>query len=217
MLIKYLLNGKEINLTGDDVIITSNNFNVDKGGNMSCNNATINKANIVGGTLNLTGRSDDAVISISNEYEGEIRTMTVITPYRTEIKRTDDSYITTIRPNSIRFEGENSWTEIQSVGVMTPGVIQHSLEEYKKNFEKFENGLEIVKNTEIYKYNLNNEVDGSKKHIGFVIGNKYKYCKDITSKDNSGVDLYSMISVAYKAIQEQQEEIEKLKKLVEEK
>lgn len=38
MRIKFLLNGKEINLTGDNTVIKSNNFNVDKNGNMSCNN-----------------------------------------------------------------------------------------------------------------------------------------------------------------------------------
>lgn len=37
-LIKFLLNGKEINLTSDNTVIKSNNFNIDKNGNMSCNN-----------------------------------------------------------------------------------------------------------------------------------------------------------------------------------
>ena len=41
MLIKSHLNGKQIDLTGDKTTIKSTNFNVDKDGNMDCNNANI--------------------------------------------------------------------------------------------------------------------------------------------------------------------------------
>ena len=88
--------------------------------------------------------------------------------------------------------------------------INPSVERIKKNIQKLENGLDIVLNTEIYTYNLKREKDEDKKHIGFVIGKNYKYSKEITSKKNNGVDLYSMISVAYKAIQELVQKIEKL-------
>jgi len=101
-------------------------------------------------------------------------------------------------------------------GVTTPQVIQTSKEEEKKNFEKLQNGLDIINNTDIYKYNLKTEKDNDKKHIGFVIGKNYKYREEITSANNDGVDTYSMISVAYKAIQEQQEQIEQLQKEIKE-
>lgn len=93
-------------------------------------------------------------------------------------------------------------------------VVQSSKGDSKYNIEKLESGIDIIKNTEIYKYNFKNEADGSKKHIGFVIGDKYKYSSEITAVDKKtgediGVDTYSMISATYKAIQEQQEIIEK--------
>ena len=47
MLIKFHWNGKEINLTSDNVTIKSSNFNVDKNGNMSCNNANVTGGNIL--------------------------------------------------------------------------------------------------------------------------------------------------------------------------
>ena len=93
-------------------------------------------------------------------------------------------------------------------------LTQTSKEESKKNFEKLENALEIIKNTDIYKYHLKEQDDKEKKHIGFVIGDKFKYSKEITSQENDGVDLYSMVGVCFKAIQEQQEEIEKLKEMI---
>lgn len=105
-------------------------------------------------------------------------------------------------------------TQIDDNGITTPTVTQTSKEEKKKNFEKLENALNIIKNTDIYKYNLKSQTDDDKKHIGFVIGKNYKYSKEITSVDKSGneigADLYSFVSVCCKAIQEQQEQIEEL-------
>ena len=55
---KISLDGKQINLTSDDITISSTNFNVDKNGNLSCSNANIsgtitsNNANITGICLN---------------------------------------------------------------------------------------------------------------------------------------------------------------------
>ena len=65
--IKLALNGKEINLTSDDINIKSKNFNVDKDGNMSCNNADINgkvtskEGNIGGWTVDEKGLTNGAV------------------------------------------------------------------------------------------------------------------------------------------------------------
>ena len=115
----------------------------------------------------------------------------------------------------ILVNGPSKQTVITDIGIQTPTLTQTSIEKEKKNFEKLENALDIIKNTDIYKYNLDFEEDNDKKHIGLVIGNKYKYSKEITSKDNDGVDIYSMVSVCFKAIKEQQEIIEKLEKRIE--
>ena len=86
----------------------------------------------------------------------------------------------------------------------------------KKNIKHFnDSALEIIKNTDIYNYNFTNEEKNVKKHIGFVIGDGYTYDERITNNENEGVDLYSFISVCCKAIQEQQEQIEELKKEIE--
>ena len=115
-------------------------------------------------------------------------------------------------------EGNGSSTTVWYDGITTPTLTQTSLEKQKKNFEKLENALEIIKATDIYKYNLKGEEDGTKKHIGFVIGDKYNYSKELTSKNNDGADIYSLASCCLAGIKElaiqnekMQKEIEKLK------
>lgn len=95
--------------------------------------------------------------------------------------------------------------------------INTSLESQKKNFEKLtiEEALEILNSTDIYKYNLKSQEDDKKKHIGFVIGDNFKYSQKITSENNSGVDNYSMTSILYPIVKQQQKQIEELKKEIE--
>lgn len=89
-------------------------------------------------------------------------------------------------------------------------LTQTSLEESKKNFEPLENALDIVKDIDIYKYNFIEE-ENVKKHIGFVIGDKFKYREEITSENNDGADVYGLASLCLQAIKEQQKQIEELK------
>ena len=135
---------------------------------------------------------------------------------------------------SIELDGEMGWIQANSMSLYDNNHVninidldgynghidcvsltQTSLADKKKNFEKLENALDIVKDTDIYKYNFNFEEETDKKHIGFVIGDKYNYREEITSAKNDGAEIYSMVSVLWKAVQEQQKEIEELRKLVE--
>ena len=152
--------------------------------------------------------TDDANNSIIFTGNGTEETKTTI-----GISRITSNWITgtVIRTTPIGTDE----TIIDSNGIVTPVVTQTSLEEHKKDFEKFNNGLETIKNIDIYKYHLKNENDDIKKHIGFVIGNKFNYSKDTTSNDNKGVDIYSFVSVCCQAIKEQQAQIEELKKEIE--
>lgn len=205
---KLVLNGKEINLTGDNTIITSNNFNVDTDGKMTCNKAEMNNATINGGNINMEGNDTTPTINIHSgtdyiemypmnfvmeyEYGGEI-----VTNY--------------IQKGGYYVDNGVSSTKVWYDGIVTPTLTQTSLAKSKKNFEKMSNdALKIIKNIDIYKYNLKNENDTDKKHIGFIIGDKYNYSKEVTSIDNKGVDNYSFTSLCCKAIQEQQEQIETL-------
>lgn len=212
---KSVSNGKEINLTGDNTIIKSNNFNVDKNGDMTCNNANMKNATIDGGKIILNSKNYTAMkINGSSGYMSfDDNALHMYDQSGAgggiDLQFTGQPLII-VENQSGYFTGT---TTIVGNHISTGTLTQTSLAERKKNFEKMQNGaLNIIKNIDIYKYNLKNEKDTDKKHIGFVIGDNYNYSKEVTSLDNTGVDNYSFTSLCCKAIQEQQEQIEKLKK-----
>lgn len=288
MQIKSVLNGKEINLTGDNATIKSNNFNVDKDGNMTCKNATVtgnvtassgkiagytikgnmlvganvgisgisgegwafwsgsndagsapfkvghdgsfyalnsniqgtvvsNNAIITGGKFNVSGYgSNTDLVRVTNSdnssqfsYLQPIGAGFVNGDYRIDVT-TGGEYSDGGTLCSIDVYDSKGTSTIRGGGIRTPQLTQTSLSTEKKNFEKLQNALEIIKNIDIYKYNLKDEKDNTKKHIGFVIGDDFKYSQDVTSQENDGVDVYSFVSLCCKAIQEQQKMIEEL-------
>ena len=93
-------------------------------------------------------------------------------------------------------------------------LTQTSKEENKKNFERLTNAKDILNQVDIYKYNFKEEKDTHKKSIGFVIGDKFNYSQEITSENNDGANIYSMVSVLWQVVKEQQEEINELKEMI---
>lgn len=113
----------------------------------------------------------------------------------------------------IRTEKDGTYAEMNGSVVNAYGFNNVSLESEKKDFEKLENALDIIKDIDVYKFRYKEENE-TKKHIGLVIGENYKYSKDVTTNNNEEVDLYSFISVCCKAIKELQEEIIELKEKI---
>lgn len=239
---KINLNGKEINLTSDDVNIKSDFLDVSKDGKMTLTGDTnFDPYNpqiedyvfkVVSETHdNLRTTIQPDVVRLGNDSANvNIQVGTIRYPNSNTsnvIVSSKEKYVYISSDKSEASIQLASWddptyteTLIKDTSIRTPVLTQTSREEQKKNFEKLESGLDIINNTEIYKYNLKSQADGEKKHIGFVIGENYKYSSEITALDNEGkevgVDTYSMISVAYKAIQEQQELIKQLQEKIKE-
>lgn len=233
MLIKYLLNGKEINLTSDNTTINSSNFSVDKQGNMQCNNA-----NITGGKIELYSETTavQPSIKIINPYQNTTYvdiTSGVLRAYGNGDLSTQFYYnigslvlYATDGVRSIHTGGYSTYRNSSDKDTITLNasdgkiqcisLYQTSLEQQKKNFQKMQdNALDIIKSIDIYRYNLKSEKDTDKKHLGFVIGDDYNYSKEVTSIDNQGVDNYSFTSLCCKAIQELAEQNQQLQKRIE--
>ena len=122
--------------------------------------------------------------------------------------------------SGINYESINNGTVSTPLIITSSGNItcirltQTSKEENKKNFEKLTNAKDILNQVDIYKYNFKDEDDNVKKSIGFVIGDSFNYSQEITSENNDGANIYSMVSVLWQVVKEQQEEIQELKEMI---
>lgn len=217
MLIKFLLNGKEINLTGDDIIIKSNNFNVNKDGTMSCTNANIQGTiKAYNGNIGNFEINEDGFLTITKDgIRMTLNSNGLIFMNGNAIVGNFQVFNGNTTVNLLRADGGNSALTVDDITARNYNNL--SLERYKKNISKFEcNAIEIIKKADIYTFNYKNEYDSYKKHIGVIIGKNYSTPKEIVANNKKSIDIYSFISLCCKAIQEQQEEIETLKKYIEE-
>lgn len=221
-----VFNVKADNIKLEGYTTINGNFKIDNAGNMECENAKIN------GTIkgsNFKGNSENSII------------LKIGTNAQDTALPTDNSLQLIRNNDTMLYIGGRYWTQ-QSLRQLVFGgnvkffsfsgydsqeVVQAyefrqtgggfnagSLEKIKKNIKLFGNALEIVKNADIYSYNLKVEKDEDKKHIGLVIGEKYNTPQEIVTKDGQAIDLYSMVSVCLQAIKEQQEEIDLLNKKI---
>ena len=108
----------------------------------------------------------------------------------------------------------NQGTHITYEEVASANINNYSLEKIKKIITLFtKTATEIIKNGDIYEYNFKTEKDTDKKHIGFVIGKKYKTPNEVISADGKGIEAYSQRSIMWKAMQEIIKRVEKLEEL----
>lgn len=221
------IDAKKINING--TVSANGNFKVDQNGNMECNNGKFK-----GGEIILKGGTKENPKFII-ENPNNTSEFAYITPSGIQCGYDADGYLAF--NNGVLNVGRANGSLLQLtqreggkgnfyMNVADAYVIQgnmhalkflyDSLESLKKNIQPFtDNALDIIRNIDIYEYNFKCEKDTEKKHIGFVIGDKYNYSKRITGADNTGADAYAFASLCCKAIQEQQKQIEELKKEIE--
>ena len=218
-----LLAGNSINLTSKNITINSNNFNVDKNGNLTCNNATMNNVNISGGSVTLYDNDNTSALRVYSKQNdskyayyasNRFAIKDDITGYQVWASMAYNTNGTVIGAH-LEISGAGGTTSIDDGNIECVSLIQTSQDRYKKNFEKLNNALDIINNIDIYMYNLKYEKDTDKKHIGFVIGKKYKYREEVTNKENTGAEIYSLTSLNTAGIKELNNRLQKIEKLLE--
>ena len=210
-----------ISLTGNQVVIESDNFKVSGDGTINAKNGvfegTINGSSIIGSKLKIV---DDIRASSTQQLYDDPSFL--LTSYET-YDESDHQYNSYLSGGVIDMQDDMGgyvklttgmgFGEIKCKGtVWAESFSRLCLENEKKDFEKFNNALKIIKNTDIYKYRYKNNGDNTKKDIGIVIGEKYKYSKELTNDENNAVNLANMVGVCFQAIKEQQKMIENLQK-----
>lgn len=204
------IDAKKINING--TISANGNFKIDTAGNMECNNG-----NFTGGKIALTGGTEKdpnfRIVSGNN--------VASITP--TYFHLGDPSSINKVElsvnqayignsSGSFQIDGGRTAIngELYVIGDVHANAYKYdSLIEKKKDIEVYnEKVLAKIKKAQIYKFRYKNENKKRKKHIGFIINDNTFAINDIVAK--GGIDSYSAITLLYKAIQEQQQQIENL-------
>lgn len=215
------IKANKIDING--TVSANGNFKIDTKGNMQANNGKF-----IGGEIKLTGGTE----SEPNFYVEGDEFGTALTPEGLYINHNTDTskhvYVYSDNVGGGIVLGGNASNDITLRAGSSPkitcyGEVQAqshtylSLEEKKKNITEFnKKAISIVKNAKLYEFNYKTEDDKKKKHIGFVIGEKYNTPKEVISTDGQGIDGYATNSILWKALQEQQEMIESLQQQIKE-
>lgn len=219
------INAGKINLNG--AVTANQNFKIKTDGSMEAKNGTF-----TGGNISLTGGTIDnprlqVVSSSSSSTKASIAPDAIrVGSGSTYLSfssgilniRNNSSYIQMLASSSRINAGVNDFYVIGTVHANEYNY--DSLESIKKNIKKYKKSvLGIIKNGEIYEFNFKTEDDKEKKHIGFVIpdrGGDFYTPEEVLAQDKKGIDAYNMTSILWKAVQEQQEQMEEMKKEIEE-
>ena len=96
-------------------------------------------------------------------------------------------------------------------------LVQTSRQEKKKYIKKVDRkAIDLINNSDICQYQLKGEKATGHRHYGLVVGKDYNCASEVISENGKGVEIYSMVALAWKAIQELVDENKKLNKKLEE-
>lgn len=214
---RFHWSGKEIDLTSDNIKIESDHLNVDKNGNIEIISTT---DSYTGAELKLKGSqitnylySHAIVMKKPNSDLGSAGMEVIEGDGQLVLTSEDGDFVQLSATNGLRITND---IDVLFGNVTAQDFIKTSLAEKKKDFEKFDNALEIIKNTDIYKYHYKNQDDNTKKDIGLVIGDDFKYSQELTNNENNAVNISNVAFVCMRAIQEQQQIIESLEARIKE-
>lgn len=191
---------------------TTNKFKILEDGSIEAHNGYFSGV-INGGSINVSDVStiDDPYVTISKkDTEDLVATMI----WNNGVSVWDYSI-----PEAnalIRTECSDGFAELHNSEVNAFSFNNVSLEKVKKNIKKTEKGLDLIKKADVCSYNYRGEKNGDKKHIGLVIGEKYNTPEEIMNSQKTGIDLYSMIAVAWQSIKELNNKIEELENKIKE-
>ena len=214
----------KLNLNGS--ITANGNFKIDKEGNMQCRDATMEDSymdnvtvkSIYAQDMSFYFQSNGRVYGKALELEGDSETEVTLSCTNSvnqkEVNVTSaaislrNSFLSNI---TLSNNGDSGHIYCRGT-VQATDFVNSSEKKLKENIQKLRTNqknkninkmLDIIKNTDICEYNFKGR---KHKQYGVVIGDDYNTAGEILSEDKKGVDLYSMISILWRAFQEQLEE-----------
>ena len=96
-------------------------------------------------------------------------------------------------------------------------LVQTSQKERKKYIKKVDKkALDVINSADIYQYQLKGEKPTGHRHYGLVIGDNYNCPSEVKAENGKGIEIYSMLTLAWKAIQELSDQNKKQELIIKE-
>lgn len=204
------------------LISNGQKFQVDEEGNMLCNNATMNNAKcnnieITNGKINMVLDDTTADVQSFTLYDNHNNIYLEFSGHGFDINGNING-IWTRGAVSVGLSANGAGGYIDCAGDITCNTLIQASKNEKKKYVKRINkkAVDLINNSDICQYQLKGEKETGHRHYGLVIGENYNCPDEVVSENGKGVEIYSMVALAWKAIQEQQEMIENLEKRIKE-
>lgn len=115
---------------------------------------------------------------------------------------------------SFNFQGRGLWDDGNWRPINAARFNNQSLASLKTNITPYnKKAIDVINFADIYNYNLKSDLDEGKQKVstGLVIGEGYNTPECVQNEEETGIDIYAMATVAWKAIQELSQQNEDLK------
>lgn len=202
------------------VIANGENFSVDEEGNVTCKSATmenvtcenftIKNSTIQEGYIELKSTNGNSSFSVTDTSTDRLNSE--LSANTLNFNSNLDRGVAQIGVDMASGNGFLSVTGIAECA----SLIQTSKQEKKKYIKKInKKAIDLINNSDICQYQLKGEKATGHRHYGLVIGENYNCPDEVVAENGKGVEIYSMIALAWKAIQELSEENKKLREKLE--
>lgn len=219
------------------VIANGEKFSVDEEGNVSCKSATMENITCSNSTMNNI-TCENFTIKNSTIQEGYIELKSTAGNSSFSVTDTSENRLNSELSASLLNFNSNLSRNVAQIGVdgasgngfvsvtgrsecgelhcdgtaYCNNLVQTSQKEKKKYIKKTDKkAIDLINNSDICQYQLKGEKATGHRHYGLVVGEKYNCANEVISENGRGVEIYSMVALAWKAIQELSEENKKLK------
>ena len=218
---------EEGNMTCNDakingaVIANGEKFSVDEEGNVVCKSATMENVTCENFTIkNSTIQEGYIELKSTNGNSSFSVTDTSTDRLNSELSASLLNFNSNLSRNvaQIGVDGGsgNGFVSVSGVAECA-NLVQTSRQEKKKYIKKVDRkAIDLINNSDICQYQLKGEKATGHKHYGLVVGKDYNCASEVISENGKGVEIYSMVALAWKAIQELVDENKKLNKKLEE-
>ena len=210
------------------VIANGEKFSIDEEGNMTCKSATmenvvcenftIKNSTIQEGYIELKSTAGNSSFSVTDTSTDRLNSE--LSASLLNFNSNSDRNVAQVGVDMASGNGFVSVTGNADCGQLNcsgtaycNNLVQTSQKEKKKYIKKVnKKALDVINSADIYQYQLKGERPTGHRHYGLVIGEDYNCPSEVKAENGKGIELYSMLTLAWKAIQELSEENKKLKK-----